>query len=60
VAESRDLRYFVAVAERLNFSRAAEHLHIARRIDNDSPLVSAFIEVVEELKGKDAGSLPVA
>jgi len=26
--ELRQLRYFIAVAERLSFSKAAEHLHV--------------------------------
>jgi DNA-binding transcriptional LysR family regulator len=43
VAESRDLRYFVAVAERLSFSRAAEDLPLSQ---------SALSEAVRRLEGE--------
>jgi DNA-binding transcriptional LysR family regulator len=43
VAESRDLRYFVAVAERLSFSRAARDLPLSQ---------SALSEAVRRLEGE--------
>jgi DNA-binding transcriptional LysR family regulator len=62
MVELRHLRYFIAVAEELNFSRAAERMHMAqpplsaaiRQLERDLG-VALFIRTTREVKLTDAG-----
>jgi DNA-binding transcriptional LysR family regulator len=62
VVELRHLRYFIAVAEELNFSRAAERLHMAqpplsaaiRQLERDLEL-DLLIRTTREVRLTDAG-----
>jgi DNA-binding transcriptional LysR family regulator len=62
MVELRHLRYFIAVAEELNFSRAAERMHMAqpplsaaiRQLEGDLG-VDLFIRTTREVKLTDAG-----
>ena len=62
MVELRHLRYFVAVAEELNFSRAAERMHMAqpplsaaiRQLERDVG-VELFLRTTREVKLTDAG-----
>jgi DNA-binding transcriptional LysR family regulator len=63
MVELRHLRYFIAVAEELNFSRAAERMHMAqpplsaaiRKLERDLG-VDLFIRTTREVRLTDAGS----
>jgi DNA-binding transcriptional LysR family regulator len=63
MVELRHLRYFIAVAEELNFSRAAERMHMAqpplsaaiRQLERDVG-VELFVRTTREVKLTDAGS----
>jgi DNA-binding transcriptional LysR family regulator len=62
MVELRHLRYFIAVAEELNFSRAAERMHMAqpplsaaiRQLERDVG-VDLFVRTTREVKLTDAG-----
>jgi DNA-binding transcriptional LysR family regulator len=62
MVELRHLRYFIAVAEELNFSRAAERLHMAqpplsaaiRQLERDLG-TDLFVRTTREVKLTDAG-----
>src|ERR671911_1240924 len=62
MVELRHLRYFIAVAEELNFSRAAERMHMAqpplsaaiRQLERDLG-VALFVRTTREVRLTDAG-----
>jgi DNA-binding transcriptional LysR family regulator len=62
MVELRHLRYFIAVAEELNFSRAAQRMHMAqpplsaaiRQLERDVG-VDLFVRTTREVKLTDAG-----
>jgi DNA-binding transcriptional LysR family regulator len=67
MVELRHLRYFIAVAEELNFSRAAQRMHMAqpplsaaiRQLERDLG-VDLFVRTTREVKLTDAGHVFLA